>query len=100
MRHAELRLHRGKRVGAACREVKAIEVPPVAAVGDEEQSATVRRKFGLKNRFLPPPCNRLWLRHVAGAIELRNVKGRTVPRHVGVVPGEPGKPAAVWRKTR
>ena len=55
-RHSELGRHWRKRFSCPRGKIKAVEVPPIAAIGHEEDCPTISRPFGLKDR----------LRHAAG----------------------------------
>src|SRR6516225_933937 len=50
-RHPELGRHWRKWFRRARGKIETVEIPPVAAIGREEDSPTVRRPFGLEYRF-------------------------------------------------
>ena len=94
---AELGLHRTERPRRAL--VAAIEVPPAAAVRDEVEDA-LGRPLGLEDRLLGPAGHELGRRERAVAVELGAPQRAAVPRHVGVVPGEPGQAPAIGAEAR
>src|SRR2546430_16190695 len=62
---------------------RAVEVPPVAAVGDEVELAR-RRPFGLQDRFVGTAGDPALRREVPIAVELADPDLARVPRHVRV----------------
>ena len=112
-RHGEIPLRLPELGGLACErlgdlagEIVAIEVPPAAAVGDEVKRRAVRRPFRLEHGFGRRARARRacddggFANHRPVVAELRNEQCRAVPRHVGMIPGEPREPPAVGRQAR
>ena len=82
------------------RQVVEPEIEPAFPIGDEAQVAAVRGKSRLEDRDGTrriaghPHRFRSFSSRCSGA-DLPQVEGASVPRHVGVVPRDPGDPAAV-----
>src|SRR5208283_4229099 len=76
-----------------------IEIPPAGPVGTEKESAACR-PFWLHDRF------RRFASHEARGFDcalFRHIGDEelgAVPRHAGMIPGDPAKPLPFWRKTR
>jgi hypothetical protein len=73
---------------------RTVEVPPVAAVGDEVQLA-LWRPFGLEHRFAEAAGNPTLRADVAIHVQLADPHLAAVPRHVRMVPGLPCQPRSV-----
>ena len=85
--------------------VEPVEVPPVGAVGEEEQVAVGGPlRLGDRSSRLPATTTdgprEMTALAVGGGVELGDVQLGAVPRHVGVVPLEPGEVAAVGADPR
>ena len=71
-----------------------IQVPPAGAIGDKVQFA-IRRPLRLEDGLVDAAGNPFRLRDRSVGVEGADPEFRAVPRHVGMVPGEPSKPASV-----
>ena len=77
-----------------------VEVPPAGAVGDEDDRAPSGDHSGWKIDSRRAARDHMRLARRAVGIDRREIERRAVPRHVGMVPGEPDQPAAVRRQPR
>lgn len=77
------------RVGA-----DALELPPVGEVGDEQEAA-VAVPLHLADRFVEVADEGPYAGEPTRFVDLRQHDHRAVPRHPGVVPGDPGRPPPV-----
>ncbi len=98
LRLTELGLARTERMDAAGARIEAVEVPPAGAVGDEIEDA-VGRELRLEDRFPGAAGNPPRARQRAVGGDLGQPQFGADPRHVGVVPGEPGEPRAIRRQS-
>ena len=71
-----------------------VEAPEVAAVG-HDVAAPVRRPFGLDQALLRRRSRSPRLHRPPGRVQLGEPERGPVPGHVGMVPAQPGQPAAV-----
>lgn len=86
-------------LAGAQRLVVAVEVPPAGAVAGVEQRA-VEAPVDLRDRLLGPAGDGPWLPERAVVPDLGEQQLRAVPRHPGMVPGEPGRLPPVGRDAR
>src|SRR5439155_23939326 len=73
---------------------EAVKIPPSAAVGNEEEDAA-GRPFRLKNRFRITTGHLDLLGDSPIAGKAADPQLRSVPRHVRMMPFEPGQPGSV-----
>ena len=95
-RAGELLLPRAQRPGER-QQVSQVEVPPSGPIGDHVQAAVVSPDRG-QHRLGVAPHDQLLLALVAdrpAAIERRDSQFGAVPRHLGVIPADPGQPGTV-----
>ena len=98
LRLAELGLHRRQRLDRAV--ALAIEVPPAAAAVRNEIEIAVGRPTRLEHRFVRPARDPARLGHRAIDLDLADPRLGGDPRHVGMIPGEPGQALAIRAYTR
>src|SRR5262249_29233061 len=96
MRPADIGFSRSHRGNAAI--FQTIEVPRAGAVGAKIERAS-GGPSGLNNRLWRPPGNEPGPLKRAFTRQSRDVKPRPVPRHVGMVPGDPREPSAILGET-
>ena len=97
LRPAALRLHRRHRCHALA--VRAVEVPPAGAVGDEVQHR-VGRPFGLEDRLIRPPGDMPRLHQLPIGIDVRHPQLGASPGHAWLVPRQPTELTAVGAHAR
>src|SRR5262249_23647776 len=97
LRPAELRRHRTQRLDTP--GAPTVEGPPAGAVGHEKDN-TVRRPVGLEARVTAPAGHAFAVTQRAVRQELTHPQFGPVPRHVGVIPGEPRQARAVGTEPR
>src|SRR5215213_8470149 len=93
IRHPELGLHRAERLDLPVNG-GAIDIPPAGPVRDEVKRP-VRRPFRLEDRFVRTAGDQTRVLGHAIVVQVGEPKLGAVPRHVWVVPGEPGQPRAL-----
>ncbi|CAM5605995.1 hypothetical protein SCYAM73S_05416 [Streptomyces cyaneofuscatus] len=76
----------------------ALELPPAGEVGDEQEAA-VAVPLDLAHRLVDIAHQGPYTGEFTGLGDLRQHHHRAVPRHPGVVPGDPGGPPPVVRDT-
>ena len=99
-RHSELRLYRRQRPRRPRCELVAVEIPPAGAIGHEHDRCAVGRPFRLEDRFRHAARDRLRLADRAVLGDVGEIERGAVPRHVGMIPGEPQEPVSVRRQPR
>ena len=100
LRRAELRRHRRQRARGSRRQVEVVEIPPARAVGHEREPRAVGRPFRLEDGFGCASGDYAWLSWHALSADVGKIEQRAVPRHVGVIPRQPGELVSVGRKSR
>ena len=97
LRHPELGGQVGQLLDAS--GPPAVKIPPARAVGDEVEHA-VRRPLRLEDRFVEAAGDQLGPAERAVGQHVRDPQLAAVPRHVRVIPGQPGQPRAVGAEAR
>ena len=97
-RVGELGLERRERLEPRARG-EPVDVPPARPVADEVEDA-VGRPLRLGDRFVDAARGQIARAEAAVVDEGGDPQARGVPRHVGVIPFEPGEPPPVGRRTR
>ena len=100
LRRAELRRHRRQRARGSRRQVEVVEIPPARAVGHEREPRAVGRPFRLEDGFGCASGDYARLSWHALGADVGKVEQRAVPRHVGVIPRQPGELVSVGRESR
>ena len=100
LRQSELRRHRRQRPRRPRRQFEAIEVPPAGTIGHEHDARAVGRPFRLEDRFRRPARDQPGFAERAMLADFGEVEHGAVPRHVGMIPSEPGEPFSVGRQPR
>src|SRR5713101_3782541 len=88
LRSAEFGLHRAQRFDSPLAPV--VEVPPTRAIGDKMQNA-IRRPLRLEDGFIYTSSYTLSATQRAIGPALADPQFGAIPRHVGMVPGEPSQ---------
>src|SRR4029453_7790591 len=81
-------------------EIERIKIPPAEAIRHEHDLATVGRAFRLEDRFRRSAGDWFGPADCAICSDLAEVEPRAVPRHVGMIPGEPAEPPSIRREPR